>query len=184
MKIKNTKMELPILQNDYNFNYQNELTSKLDAYKKKFNQNIINEIVLWKVNRYALLNEKTLKLLNSIKANEKKINIVKTKSVLSALINTKGIQLPMASTILRFKNKFIYQIIDQRVYRLIYEGRELKSYYGSSREKINFQVDLYLKYLDDLRRVCIKEKIPFEQSDRILYKVDKRINKDKKIKNY
>jgi len=177
-------MTLTLQQNDYDFDYQSKLTCKLDTYNKKFNQNVINEIVLWKVNRYALIEKKTLKLLNSITANEKQIDITKTKLVLTALINTKGIQLPMASTILRFKNKNLYQIIDQRVYRLLYNGKELKTYYGRNKEKLHSQVELYIKYLEELNKFCAKEKIPFEESDRILYKADKRINKGKKIRNY
>jgi len=37
------------------FKYQEELTSKLDSYSNDFNQEIINEIVVWKVNRYSKL---------------------------------------------------------------------------------------------------------------------------------
>jgi hypothetical protein len=35
------------------YNFQPELTSKLDEIDSDFTQEIINEIVLWKVNRYS-----------------------------------------------------------------------------------------------------------------------------------
>ena len=100
-----------------------------------------------------------------------------TKQILERLLekHQKGIQLAMASTILRFKNPSIYQIIDQRVYRFIY-GKPLK--YPNT---IDEQINLYLKYLNDLREKC-KDNIPFEESDRILYSADKKFNPDIPIK--
>ena len=117
-----------ILDNDHNFNYQDELTPSLDSFSGDFDQNKINEIVLWKVNRYAKLNEDVLSLINNIQETDREIDENLTKNVLRKLLhkNSKGVQLPMASTILRFKNKYIYQIIDQRLYRSIYPGEILK----------------------------------------------------------
>ena len=88
------------------YNYQNELTPKLDNLNTDFDQNIINEIVLWKVNRYVSLDEETLKLVNLIRKDDTEINVETTKQVLQHLLDTKtkGVQLAMASTILRFKN--------------------------------------------------------------------------------
>ena len=54
------------LLNSLNFEYQEELTNRLDKYEDDFNQDIINEIVLWKINRYAKLKTETLELLNKI----------------------------------------------------------------------------------------------------------------------
>jgi hypothetical protein len=101
-----------------------------------------------------------------------------TIQILENLLKTNGIQLAMASTILRFKNPKIYQIIDQRVYRIIYS--EAMPKYFSSIEK---QISLYLKYLNDLKNVCNERGINFELSDRIIYEIDKEFNKDEKI-NY
>lgn len=44
------------------YNYQSDLTSKLDRLNTDFNQEIINEIVLWKVNRYAPVDDETLNI--------------------------------------------------------------------------------------------------------------------------
>ena len=53
------------LQN-VNYKYQLELTSKLDGLDDDFNQEIINEIVLWKVNRYSFLDDEKFSVLNKI----------------------------------------------------------------------------------------------------------------------
>ena len=56
------------------FKYQVELTKKLDSLNSDFNQEILNEIILWKVNRYAKFDEKTLNLLNKINRNDENLN--------------------------------------------------------------------------------------------------------------
>jgi len=157
------------------FEYQKILTPKLDARKNDFNQEIINEIVLWKVNRYAELSDDLLALINKISPNDLVIDETLTREVLEGLLNTAGVRLAMASTILRFKNSHIYQIIDQRVYRYVY-GECVK--YPYNKEK---QVDFYLDYLKILRKKCKECNVPFEHSDRILYLADKEKNKSAKI---
>jgi len=144
----------------------------------------LNEIVLWKVNKYAEFDESLIKLINSIDKNEFEIDIDKTKEILKGLLKTNGVQLAMASTIVRYRNPNIYQIIDQRVYRVIYENQILDLNTYSSEKNLNFQIELYIKYLIDLKRICSDLKIPFEKSDRILFMADKRINKTEKLKNY
>jgi thermostable 8-oxoguanine DNA glycosylase len=161
---------------DLEFKYQPELTKKLDDINSDFDQELINEIVLWKVNRYAGLTSENLALLNKIKPKSQIIDENLTRKILSELLQTKGIRLPMASTILRYKNPDIYQIIDQRVYRIIY-GVEHKIKYN-----LKDNIEQYLTYLKDLRKVCEKFQIPFNQSDRILYRYDKEIN-SKNIKH-
>ncbi len=153
------------------------LTTKLDNFKSDFNQEIINEIVLWKVNRYAELDSFTLDILNKIQNNETELNLNLTSDVLKKLLETKGIRLAMASTILRFKNPNIYQIIDQRVYRYIYG-----EVFNDESNNIEKQSKLYFDYLVKLREICIQFKIKFEESDRILYLMDKTDNKDYHLK--
>jgi hypothetical protein len=173
-----------LFESDKNFDLKNTLTTKLDNIAGKFDQQIINEIVLWKVSRYAQIDRDTLELINSVNTDSRRLDMGKTKILLKALLKTKGIQLPMASTILRFKNKKIYQIIDQRVYRVLYAGKKLKLKKHTSEKNLNEQIALYLKYLQDLSKVCKSLKIPFETSDRILFMVDRRINKDIPLDNY
>lgn len=171
-------------ETDKTYNYKSELTIKLDDNIRSFNQDVINEIVLWKVNHFAKIDDSTLKLINDIDSKTGEINIEKTKDILKKLLLIKGIQLPMASTNLRFRNNNIYQIIDQRVYRIIYKEQTLKLKTYPSEKNINEQIDVYLKYLLDLRNICEKFQIPFCDYDRILYTADKRINKDMSLKNY
>ncbi len=176
--------DFEIIDDDFLFQYQSKLTKKLDSDSSGFDQNRLNEIVLWKVNRYAEFDEKLIFELNSIKTNSEQIELEKTKRVLKMLLETKGVQLAMASTILRFRNPQIYQIIDQRVYRIIYKGKTLALNNYLSDENINQQIDLYLKYLADLKQVCINLKIDYTKADRILYMADKRVNKNHKLGNY
>ncbi len=162
------------------YNYQNELTEKLDKLEADFDQNIINEIILWKLNRYAKLDPETLDLINQIDRKAQTKNDELTKKILRNLLTTKGIGLPMASTILRFANPKVYQIIDQRVYRLIM-GEELKLN-GKKDTEIKHLIEKYLHYLNKLKKISNDKEIPFKQSDRILYAMDKVVNKDIKIK--
>ena len=45
--------DFKIISDDYEFKYQESLTKKLDSSTEDFSQEKLNEIVLWKVNRYA-----------------------------------------------------------------------------------------------------------------------------------
>lgn len=154
------------------FSYQPDLTSKLDRLKGDFDQNIINEIVLWKVNRYAKLNSRSLELINKIDKNTSVLDEGFTRKILKELLSIKGIRLQMASTILKFKNPNVYQIIDQRAYRLLNEDKlKIPS-------NISDQIELYLHYIRKLKEQCKQKNIPFNKSDRVLYLLDKKINKD------
>ncbi len=169
--------DFEILESDSEFDYQTELTKKLDCDISDFDQNKLNEIVLWKVNRYANFNKEFVSELNSLNPNDRQIDLEKTKEILKMLLKTKGVQLAMASTILRFRNPKIYQIIDQRVYRIIYVGQELNLSSYLSDKNIDNQIELYLKYLVDLKKVCSDLKIDFTKADRILFMADRRVNK-------
>lgn len=87
-KIKTVK-DIKLQEQKLEFKFQEELTKKLDAYDSDFNQNILNEIVLWKVNRYALFSNETINLLNSIKHSSSNFDVDITKKVLTHLLNTK-----------------------------------------------------------------------------------------------
>ena len=171
--------ETDILNSGYN--YQSELTPILDELKGDFNQDVINQIVLWKVNRFVSIDNESLKLLNQISRSDSELDSELTKKILIRLLSKdqKGVRLAMASTFLRFKNASIYQIIDQRVYRFIY-GKELKY----SLIKIDQQVTLYLDYLVKLREVCNKQNVPFELADRVFYSMDKNYNTDVNLSGY
>ena len=178
MKTVFTETDSYEILSEEEYDYQDVLTPILDKLEGDFDQGIINEIVLWKVNRYAAIDSSALAILNSIKKEATVLDEQFTREILEKLLPIKGIQLPMASTILRFKNPNIYQIIDQRVYRYI-KGVSIKTPYA-----INKQINYYLDYLKSLREVCEKYNVPFSESDRIFYERDKKDNKDQKLKNF
>jgi thermostable 8-oxoguanine DNA glycosylase len=163
------------------YSYQNELTTKLDRLDTDFDQETINEIVLWKVNRYAAIDNDTLSLINQIKKSDTQLNPELTGAILLRLLGKeqKGVRLAMASTILRFKNPTLYQIIDQRVFRFLY-GKELKY----SETDINEQITLYLDYLQKLKNICNEHNVDFKIADRIFYAMDKAYNTSEKLNGY
>jgi hypothetical protein len=165
------------------YSYQLDLTNKLDKSKiQPADQNLINEIVLWKTNRYVKLDNDTLALLNHSDMQADTFNESFTGKILMKLLSTKGVRLPMASTILRFRNPNIYQIIDQRAYRFSM-GEELKL--GDNKNNIqviNSHIDLYIKYLDRIRKIADDRGLDFSIIDRVLYFMDKKHNHDKGIK--
>jgi thermostable 8-oxoguanine DNA glycosylase len=172
--------DFKILSSDREFKYQPELTDKLDILSEDFTPEIINQIILWKLNRYAHITNECIRKINSIDASSIEIDTDLTKEVLRALLCIKGVRLPMASTILRFRNPNLYQIIDQRVYRII-NGKNFPLSSAKSAKQVDEQIELYLKYLQDLKSVCAKYDIEFSNADRILYMADKRVNKSHKI---
>ena len=83
--------DFKIISDDYEFKYQESLTKKLDSSTEDFSQEKLNEIVLWKVNRYAEFDESLIELINSIDKDETKIDIDNTKQILKGLLKTKGV---------------------------------------------------------------------------------------------
>ncbi|MEI7901318.1 MAG: hypothetical protein WCK89_13790 [bacterium] len=172
-----------LIDKDQKYDYQPELTRRLDGHMEDFDQAVINDITLWKVNRYPVIGARLLADLNAIKKTATRYSRPKVQDILIRLLACRGIQLPMASTYLRFKNPRLFQIIDQRVYRAIY-GKEMDlpgAYNVANRQKL---AAIYFAYLCALRKSCATLGIPFEESDRILYNADKRMNKAVKLKNY
>lgn len=153
------------------YNYQPELTGILDALSGDFTQSTVNQIVLWKVNRYAPL-ESVLMQINQIPTDENyEPNKNEVTELVGKMMECQGVRLAMASTILRFRNPHVFQIIDQRVYRIIYNDKMPKKQ----------SPDMYWDYLIKLREYCETRDLPFKDSDRILYAADKDSNKGKKL---
>jgi len=163
------------LLKDYRF--QSVLTTKLDKHNfKTLDRETFYEIVLWKLNRFPIVTEDLLRRLSALK-KIKPGNHRKSETLLIELLNCEGIALPMASTILRFINPKAFQIIDDRVYRVImnggrkYPNKPAKRTGKGFELYLNQSVKTYFNYLDRLHEVC-HEKLPFEKSDRILYLLD------------
>jgi thermostable 8-oxoguanine DNA glycosylase len=175
IKISDTSIdwEKEIAEAENKYNYQPVLTNKLDNIIGDFKNTDILEIVLWKINRYPSISAYLLRDINDLRSN---YSIEKARAILKDLLSedSRGFDLPMASTILRFACPEHLQIIDKRVYRLITpEKDEFKIPYNSERK-----IELYFDYLRRLKEICIHLNIPFSKADRILYQIDKDLNKD------
>src|SRR4051812_34361666 len=101
------------------YRYQPELTAHLDTLPSApFSQQTINEIVLWKVNRYVRFPARLSKTLHGLRKLPPKQHR-QAKSILEELLDCRGVDLAMASTILRFQNARTFQIIDRHAYRAL-----------------------------------------------------------------
>ena len=67
------------------YKFQPILTEKLDQTQSNFDQDIINEIVLPKVNRYAQLTDECFRLINNIDRTRPEIDEDLTRKILSNL---------------------------------------------------------------------------------------------------
>lgn len=156
------------------YKFQKSLTEKLDNHEGLFTEKTLLEIVLWKTNRYPELSESLLDAINDLRSSYAE---EKARRLLFQLLDAKGFDLAMASTVLRFACPHELQIIDQRVYRLIYLDNKLRKTISTEAK-----VDLYFEYISKLKTVCKNYNIPFFKADRILYQLDKMENKDFPIK--
>lgn len=153
------------------YNYQPELTFKLDNLNNtSFSQEIVNEIVLWKVNRYVSFSAEIMKEIEKLK-NLTNGQHRKAQAILEALLRIHGVDLPMASTFLRFRNPRVFQIIDQHAYRAIF-GQKYPLNTASPFEK---KISTYFEYIDKLIELCTVKNLDFQTIDRLLYIFDKKI---------
>ena len=137
------------------------------------NRDIINSIVLWKINRTVDIGTKlfiAIKNLNIVPSNIK-TNKKEIKKIICDLLEVKGIKIAMASTILKMFYPDTFPIIDQRAYREL-TGDNLPNYYGvSANQKY---ADLYFQYILDChvynQSVC--PNINFDDIDKVLYQLD------------
>ena len=182
-KLKTVKDLKNLIEKKHNYKSTEKFMEQLDIESKKgeyFDQDMINKIVLFKVNRYAEIPASVLSELNQINPKSRTINKKLSRSILNNLLMQKGVRLAMASTILRFKNPDVYQIIDQRVYRLIY-GKKLSISSSKTEKQRNIQIDLYFDYLDKLKQLCKDYGYKFSDTDRTFFYADKKYNKDLKL---
>ena len=172
-----TNLKEAIIQAEREYKYQPELTDKLNNHSGDFTEQTLLEIVLWKTNRYPKINGDTLDNINDLR---KSYTEEKARNLLSKLLESKGFDLPMASTVLRFAVPEHLQIIDQRAYRLVINDKDsLKIPYN-----INKKIDLYFNYIQCLKNECAKYGIPFSKADKILYQLDKTENKEIGLTTY
>lgn len=172
-------LEEAIIQAEREYKYQPELTQKLNNHSGDFTEQTLLEIVLWKTNRYPKINPDILDDINDLRESYSE---EKARKLLRKLLEkeSKGFDLPMASTVLRFAVPEHLQIIDQRAYRLITPGKDsLKIPYN-----IDKKIELYFDYIHRLKNECAKHSIPFSKADKILYQLDKKENKEIRLTSY
>lgn len=160
---------------DKEYSYQPKLTKKLDSHSGDFSEQTLLEIALWKTNRYPTITQDLLDDINDLRKN---YNDEKAKSLLRTLLDLKGFDLPMASTVLRFAVPDKLQIIDQRVYRFITPNEDCLNIPYNKDQKVVLNFD----YIERLKSICQEYNIPFSKADRILYQMDKTLNKDIRLK--
>lgn len=141
---------------------------------------LINEIVLWKLNRMVEVDDELIKSLLKIRritdiefflnSNDLRDEL---KDTMKKLMDSKGIRIAMASTILHFFNPKIFPIIDKRAYFAINNCL--------MPERINNKnngPDEYLLYIEKCYKwFLLKSKnekdLKFENIDKVLYQHDK-----------
>jgi hypothetical protein len=132
------------------YEYQPTLTERLDRLgDEDFTQRSIDEIVLWKVNRYVAAQAELLAKLNGLKSLSNGEHR-QGEEVLGMLLQTHGVDLPMASTLLRFRNPTVFQIIDKHAYRAVF-GRDYPLYTSTP---ASCKIAVYFDYLDKLIELC------------------------------
>jgi thermostable 8-oxoguanine DNA glycosylase len=97
---------------------------------------------------------------------------LESKEVLKVLLSVNGVDLPMASTIFRFINPKVFQIIDRHAYRAIY-GKKYPLYQSTPTER---KISVYFDYIDNLIELCNLRGLTFTSIDRLLYIFDKKNN--------
>lgn len=168
--------------NDYNYISGNEIFDRISEETEEDKQiDIINSIVLWKLNRTPFISTETVRLIIKIKditLENLDERVDDVKKVIIALLESKGVRMPMGSTVLHFYNPNVFPIIDQRAYRELY-GKEIPE-----RCKNNDWVLIYIKYVKDCKAYHETKcpNIPFTRIDQVLYQLDK--NSGKKVKGY
>ena len=150
------------------------------AFEEREAKDIINAIVLWKVNRqvdidfdlFCRIRQLNLNDISDVQNREKEI-----REIINLLLGIKGVRIAMASTILKMFYPNVLPIIDQRAYRELYEGKELPRYM-----KIQDYINTYINYVYECHAYYTKncgEQIDFQDLDKVLYQMD--IDKGNKI---
>jgi hypothetical protein len=149
------------------YHYQPKLTQRLDNLAGlRFTQELVNEIVLWKVNRFVDVDANLLRSISDLR----RLNFGEhrqAESLLASLLKVHGVDLAMASTLLRFRNPSVFQIIDRHAFRAVY-GSHFPNTTLEARK-----IQLYFDYLDELLMLCDLKKLRFETVDRVLYEFDR-----------
>ena len=137
------------------------------------NKDIINSIVLWKINRQVDIGLELFCKIKKLDINfaNLKDRESEIKNTILELLQVKGVRIAMASTILKMFYPNVFPIVDQRAYRELV-GSELPKYYGlQANERYT---EMYYEYVfkchDYNAQIC--PEIKFEDIDKLLYQLD------------
>lgn len=150
-------------------NIFNRIKSSSD---EKEQLDIINMIILWKINRRAIIDSETIKELMNMKninLDNLEENKDKLKKCFNDLISSKGIHLAIASTILHFYNPDTFPIIDQRAYRELHSEEMPQNIKKEKAFDIYYECVLRCKEYWETN--C--KELNFSDIDKVLYQLDK-----------
>jgi thermostable 8-oxoguanine DNA glycosylase len=129
----------------------------------------LRQVSLWKSDRTLNVSDETLAKLAELSAKTHvTIDDPIVKEVLEMLVDSQGIGLPMASSILKFINPKVFPIIDVRAYRALT---------GTKAHQRTYTVDNYIAYTKQLTAIAAKWNRPLRDIDEQLYCFDKKHNK-------
>ncbi len=164
---KKDKLDFPYNYNLEEKNALKELFSEI-RNNNKLSINDLRRVALWKINRVLNIPDNVIQNLDKL-AKSKKLSIddSNTKKVISELLDCQGVNVPMASTILKFLRPDIFPILDVRANRAL-TGKTIQNY--------EYDLDVYLKYAKKIYDLKDKINLPLHEIDEQLYCFDKKHN--------
>jgi len=171
------KMDYKKLLDSYAYESDCGIKSRIehsDGSNAQENKDIINEIVLWKINRSVGIKDELICQIRDLKINDPNDASTnpKVNQIIIELLHSDGIQIAMASTILKMFHPDIFPIIDQRAYRELF-NEEMPKYY--SKDATVKYADTYQNYIQQcyLYQQNNCPYLDFNDIDKILYQIDK-----------
>lgn len=167
--LENGLRDWKLLDTDYDYANDSPIfdrLSKKPSHAVPEDVDVINMIVLWKLNRIVSIDPGTIELLNTVaqKISSPQVALSDTdvQQCVNELLSSKGIRLAMASTILHFYQPEAFPIVDERAYRQAV-GDQLRANAGWKE---------YSVYIQACISLSDRYEIPFNRIDKILYQKD------------
>lgn len=153
----------------YKFDYNAKETAELKGKSyERLSVEDLRRFALWKLDRVLSVPESLLQKLRGIATNKSlKANDEDARDALKELVQCEGVWYPMASAFLKFIRPDVFPIIDVRAYRALC-GRKIR--------RDEYDIDVYLDYVDRVRELAHKRGMKLHLVDEQLYCFDKRKN--------
>lgn len=154
------------LNYEFEYNIDERTDIKNNIRNKDISINDIRQIALWKYNRIINIDEDVLERLNKVlQKKDITVNCKDVKDIIEDLIQSRGVGMPLASTILKFLRPDVFPIIDVRAYRALFDKKINKYTYSE-----------YVKYCNKIYEVREVTGIDLSEIDEQLYEFDKKYN--------